>query len=180
MPEIKGFNKIVMGDTSDVSTARGRALGVSHLIMIVEELTNRFDKLDLSALNDLNALTPEITNHLNDSIIHITESMKEVLAEIIVKYNDGSLGGTGSGGGGVVLYNTSAELLSSTPTVHGTLGAIESEGANLYFWNNVSGKWVVKDGNAYLTANLPSDTNFEIITGTELIDLNTGERIVWS
>jgi len=174
---ISKYNVINLG-TSSGESPRKREVSVARLIEIVEELKHDITGLDLELLNQVIDNSTDFSAHLLNTSVHLDNAtMKNLLVEMISAYQSGTLGG--GGGGGLLVANRTI-LLATTTSTHGTIAVVQNEGTNMYIWNNTTSKWAVKEGNAYLESELPSNTDFEIIPGTELINSTTGERFVWS
>lgn len=174
---IQGFANMDMGSSVPGETPAGRNHSVANLIDIVEELKNMIMGLDVETMQTFLANFTNVNEHMDNTNIHLDGvTMKNLLIEIINKYQLGELGGGGSTN---VIVSNRTNLLASNPGFHGTIGYVLNEGTNWYVWNNATSKWAVKAFNAYEAGSFPSDVDMEIVKGTVLINKTTGESFTW-
>jgi hypothetical protein len=79
---------------------------------------------------------------------------------------------------GLTYINRSA-MISSSPDADGVICSVISEPSNLYTWNKTETKWIIRSGNIYSTASLPTSGEFFILNYTLIINGDTGEHIYW-
>lgn len=75
------------------------------------------------------------------------------------------------------VYTTRSELLTaaqggSIPV--GAIGIVNDEPGNIYIMGSTN-MWIVRSGNGYPTANLPTTDDFIIPIYTQIIDRTTGD-----
>lgn len=173
---IRGFQVIELGQSSG-TLPKEREHSVAQLIEIVEALRKTVENLDMNTIQSFIVNFTNVNTHMANTGIHLDgATMKNLLIEIIDAYQAGTLGG---GGGGTLVISNRTNLLATTTATHGTIACVQTEGTNMYVWNDVTNKWTVKSYNAYENTNFPSDVDFEIIPGTVLINTTDGTTLTW-
>jgi hypothetical protein len=77
------------------------------------------------------------------------------------------------------IYTDRTALLAATGSQDGILCSVLSEPSNLYTWSESEDKWIIRSGNIYSTATLPTTGDFHILDYTFVINGDTGEQIYW-
>ena len=71
-----------------------------------------------------------------------------------------------------------APAAETTKLTTGTIAVVLTELGNLYTYNATLSKWVVHQLNRYVTAEMPTDTDFIIPVYTRLINITTGAEFI--